>query len=286
VVYDTLVSNPTFMNLHVSEKGLLQLLFDLKLVADVLSGGQDISHEGLNTVDSQKFSGSLLSSVGGWKLPTAKSDSGRKKRVALVLSKLQSRLDPIDWAIYESCLWEHELRYYQRCAVLFGVLIQLQRLHTDASPKLPSNVDTNTLDMSVTVPRFTYLPISAPIFSGSGASPLPPRRSSRQEDRKAATWEPFTNNDDASKFVFTDSFSLGPATSAKPLLQSLMGQMGQVGSKFNEGTLKLGSILSDGQVGRLKDKSAAAISTFGDMLPVQAAGLFSSLTASSSKLES
>lgn len=60
---------------------------------------------------------------------------------------------------YESCLWEHELRYYQRCAVLFGVLIQLQRLHTDASPKLPSNVDTNTLDMSVTVPRFTYLPI-------------------------------------------------------------------------------------------------------------------------------
>jgi hypothetical protein len=60
----------------------------------------------------------------------------------------------------------------------------------------------------------------------------------------------------------------------------------QVGSKFNEGTLKLGSILSDGQVGRLKDKSAAAISTFGDMLPVQAAGLFSSLTASSSKLES
>jgi len=99
VVYDTLVSNPTFMNLHVSEKGLLQLLFDLKLVADVLSGGQDISHEGLNTVDSQKFSGSLLSSVGAWKLPTAKSDSGRKKRVALVLSKLQSRLDPIDWAM-------------------------------------------------------------------------------------------------------------------------------------------------------------------------------------------
>jgi len=49
----------------------------------------------------------------------------------------------------------------------------------------------------------------------------------------------------------------------------------QVGSKFGEGTF--GKLLSDGQVGRFKDKSAAAISTFGDMLPVQAAGLFSSL---------
>jgi hypothetical protein len=31
VVYDALVLNPTFMYLHVSEMGLLQLLFDLKL---------------------------------------------------------------------------------------------------------------------------------------------------------------------------------------------------------------------------------------------------------------
>jgi hypothetical protein len=39
VVYDALVLNPTFMYLHVSEKGLLQLLFDLKLFVHVLLGG-------------------------------------------------------------------------------------------------------------------------------------------------------------------------------------------------------------------------------------------------------
>jgi hypothetical protein len=49
----------------------------------------------------------------------------------------------------------------------------------------------------------------------------------------------------------------------------------QVGTKFNKGTSKLGSILSDSLVGCLKDKSAGAISTFGYTLPVWAAGLSS-----------
>lgn len=41
----------------------------------------------------------------------------------------------------------------------------------------------------------------------------------------------------------------------------------QAGSRFGE-SIRLGSILTDGQVGR-----------FGDMLPAQAAGLLSSFTA-------
>ena len=40
-------------------------------------------------------------------------------------------------------------------------------------------------------------------------------------------------------------------------------------------------MLSDSQVSRIKDRSAAAISTFGDILPSQAAGLLSSFTAGS-----
>jgi hypothetical protein len=38
-------------------------------------------------------------------------------------------------------------------------------------------------------------------------------------------------------------------------------------------------MLTDGQVGIFKDRSAAAMSTFGDILPAQAAGLLSSFTA-------
>lgn len=60
---------------------------------------------------------------------------------------------------YEPHLWENEVRHYQRCSVLFGFLIQLNRLYTD-SPLKPSNHgDANTLNMTGPIPRFTYLPI-------------------------------------------------------------------------------------------------------------------------------
>ncbi len=55
--------------------------------------------EVLDIVENQKYLGSLLASVGGWKLLTAKSDPGHEKRIVSVLSKLQSCLDPIDWAM-------------------------------------------------------------------------------------------------------------------------------------------------------------------------------------------
>lgn len=45
-------------------------------------------------------------------------------------------------------------------------------------------------------------------------------------------------------------------------------------------------MLSDGQVGKLKDRSAAAMSTFGDMLPGPAAGLLSSFTSGATRFES
>jgi hypothetical protein len=51
--------------------------------------------EVLDIVENQKYLGSLLASVGGWKLLTAKSDPGHEKRVVSV----QSCLDPIDWAM-------------------------------------------------------------------------------------------------------------------------------------------------------------------------------------------
>lgn len=45
-------------------------------------------------------------------------------------------------------------------------------------------------------------------------------------------------------------------------------------------------MLSDSQVGRLKDRSAAAMSTFGDILPGPAAGLLSSLTSGAAMFDS
>ncbi|KAG0504187.1 hypothetical protein KC19_11G172100 [Ceratodon purpureus] len=260
-IYEKFMSHPSFMNSRVSEKGLLQLLFDLKFLADVLSGGQDVHLENTGAVGTQNSAPPKQTAL--------KADIGRKRWVNKLLDDLYNHIDPIDWETYESYLWEQERRYYQSCAVLFGSLIQLKRLHTDVPQKPLTTAETNTLNMSATVPRFTYLPISAPLFSVTKASPLRSRRIPSQEENNAV-WRASVHSDDASTFTFVDSQSQNSQGSAK-LLQQLMG----VGSKFGEGTF--GKVLGDAQVGRFKDKGAAAISMFGDMLPAQAAGLFSSI---------
>eukprot|EP00246_Nothoceros_aenigmaticus_P001194 TRINITY_DN11617_c0_g1_i1.p1 TRINITY_DN11617_c0_g1~~TRINITY_DN11617_c0_g1_i1.p1 ORF type:complete len:288 (+),score=49.00 TRINITY_DN11617_c0_g1_i1:415-1278(+) len=273
--YENLISDSSAVYSRISEKGLLQLLFDVRLLSDVLSGGQEITVDNFDSLEEKLQEPISAGPVLRRKHILSQSEaasSARKKWALKMTLKLSSRLDPIDWATYEPHLWENERRFYQRSAVLFGALIQLNRLYTDTGQRLPSTADTNVLNMSATVPRFTYLPISAPNLSTNGLST--PLRSRRKDD---TGWRSNGIGEDASKFTFENSPS--SASTTRPLLKSIMGQ---VGSKFGEGTLKLGSMLSDGQVGRFKDKSALAISTFGDMY---AAGLFSSLTAGATKSE-
>ncbi|RHN81358.1 putative oligomeric Golgi complex subunit 1 protein [Medicago truncatula] len=247
---------------QVTEKGVLQLLLDVKFVIDVLSGGDS------NLV------GELSSN------PKAKSSLRRKQGQSLTISairersnqllnRLSQRLDPIDWLTYEPYLWENERQSYLRHAVLFGFFVQLNRMYTDTVQKLPTNSESNTLRCS-TVPRFKYLPISAPALSSRG--PKKTFTPSSNEISSRSSWNSITNGDLSQKINLDDSSSLGVAA---PFLKSFM----QVGSRFGESTFKLGSMLTDGQVGIFKDRSAAAMSTFGDILPAQAAGLLSSFTA-------
>lgn len=255
---------------------------------------------------------------------------------------------------YEPHLWDNERRFYQRSAVLFGALIQLNRLYTDTGQRLPSPSDTNVLNMSATVPRFTYLPIRYSKFfpscngrscldlicwlliylcTASQCPKLTPEWivNSPSFEEKRRSWmeihckwrgrvkvhirghsilsvhsQAFVEVDHGPgpPLTFRVLFTLPPSPYGMCCIGTSYSELPwnfftfflrhcsaktfslrnyvehQVGSKFGEGTLKLGSMLSDGQVGRLKDKSALAISTFGDMY---AAGLFSSLTASATK---
>eukprot|EP00850_Spirogloea_muscicola_P023300 SM000345S12841 [mRNA] locus=s345:28798:34711:+ [translate_table: standard] len=253
--YDNLTRDSA-VDSRVSEKGILQLLFDFKFLWDVLSGGSEEDSNGKRTLDD------------------------RKKKVVQLLELLYNRIDPIDWATYEPYLWQNEQRYYHRCVVLFGSLIQLNRLHMEAPPKLPYNTDTNTLNVSATVPRFSYLPISAPLLPKSNSASKM-RRGFSQESLslvKANTAANIETTPLSNLSLNDNNAYAGLAAGAKPLLKSFMGS---VGTKFGEGTFKLGSILADGHV-----RSKSAVSSIGDMLPAQAAGLFSSLTAGASKPDS
>ncbi|KAK4268763.1 hypothetical protein QN277_025371 [Acacia crassicarpa] len=247
--------------LGLSEKGVLQVLLDVKFATDVLSGGDSSSIGELS--GNQKP-----------RLPVRRKQDQRlmtsviRERCDQLLKHLSRRLDPIDWLTFEPYLWENEKQSYLRHAVLFGFFVQLNRMYTDTVQKLPTNAESNILRCS-TVPRFKYLPISAPALSSRGTKKT--FAPSSNEPTSRSSWNSLTNAELSQKMNLDDNSSLGVAA---PFLKSFM----QVGSRFGESTLKLGSILTDGQVGIFKDKSTSAMS-FGDILPAQAAGLLSSFTA-------
>ncbi|KAJ1435855.1 conserved oligomeric golgi complex subunit 1-like protein [Sesbania bispinosa] len=247
---------------QLSEKGVLQVLLDVKFATDVLSGGDSNVVGELSSIPKAKLSLRR-------KQDQSLTISAIRERSNQLLNRLSQRLDPIDWLTYEPYLWENERQSYLRHAVLFGFFVQLHRMYTDTVQKLPTNSESNILRCS-TVPRFKYLPISAPALSSRGAKKT--FTPSSNEISSRSSWNSLTNGELSQKINLDDSSSLGVAA---PLLKSFM----QVGSRFGESTFKLGSILTDGQVGIFKDRSAAAMSTFGDILPAHAAGLLSSFTA-------
>ncbi|XP_075513959.1 conserved oligomeric Golgi complex subunit 1-like [Primulina tabacum] len=236
---------------QVSEKGILQVLLDLKFTAGCLSGGDFHANE-----DSYKIS-RVVSPFR--RKQEAQTKSVISERVNHLVNRISQRLDPIDWLTYEPYLWENKRQAYVRHAVLFGFFVQLNRIHVDTVQKLPSNSESNLMRCSA-VPRFKYLPISAPALSAKNADRASVS-TSLDDVYSRNSWRSY-KNDEISRNNDDENSSLGVAA---PFLKSFM----QVGSRFGESTLKLGSILTDGQVGR-----------FGDILPSQAAGLLSSFTTS------
>ncbi|CAO2832628.1 unnamed protein product [Amaranthus hypochondriacus] len=256
-IYNELATN----GVHMSEKGILQILLDVKFAADILSGYDSTLNEGLSKSSSVKFNYRR-------KPDRSTTKSATRDCIDDLISRFSQRLDPIDWQTFEPYLWENERQSYLRHAVLFGFFVQLNRLYTDTVQKLPTNSESNIMRCS-TVPRFKYLPISAPALSSRAATKTPLRTSSDDVSSRSP-WKA-SNGEFSHQALFDDNSSFGVAA---PFFKSVM----QVGSRFGEGTFKLGSILTDS---RFKDKSATSMS-FGDILPVQAAGLLSSFTATRS----
>ncbi|KAL7137316.1 hypothetical protein ABFS83_10G083300 [Erythranthe nasuta] len=254
-IYEALLSTEEVRGSQMSEKGVLQVLFDLKFAADVLSGGSYNANEDLSEILS-------LRSPLRRKQKTQQSNTVIGERTKPLVNQLSQRLDPIDWLTYEPYLWENERQAYLRHAVLFGFFVQLNRMHMDAVQKLPTNSESNIMRCSV-VPRFKYLPISAPALSVRNSARTSVSAST-DDVYSRNSWKSYTSDEISRNTDVDEDSSLGVAA---PFLKSFM----QVGSRFGESTLRLGSMLTDGQVGR-----------FGDILPAQAAGLLSSFTTARS----
>ncbi|KAL6616160.1 hypothetical protein ACP70R_038430 [Stipagrostis hirtigluma subsp. patula] len=261
-VYEKFLVSIESGNSRVSEKGFLQILLDLRFIGDVLSGGRNPS---TNTSEMQTKQDSSPSTITRTsyrrKQSQLQADSTAIEPINKLISRLSQKLDPIDWATYEPYLWENEKQSYKRYVVLFGFLVQLNHMYTGTVQKLPtkSNTDSNIMRCSQ-VPRFKYLPISAPaISSRAHKSSL---QSPAGDSTSKSPWKSYSNGERSTAPEFDDNASL---VGAAPLLKSFVTQ---VGSKFGENTSRWGSMLSDGQVGKLSD-----------ILPGPAAGFFSSFTS-------
>uniref|UniRef100_A0A0E0MLH3 Conserved oligomeric Golgi complex subunit 1 n=1 Tax=Oryza punctata TaxID=4537 RepID=A0A0E0MLH3_ORYPU len=261
-IYESFLTSIESGKSLVSEKGVLQILLDLRFIGDVLSGGKSSSTK---TTETQKTHDSLPSAIAKTsfrrKQSQLQADSATIEPINKLINKFSQRLDPIDWATYEPYLWENEKQSYKRYVVLFGFLVQLNHMYTGTVQKLPtkSNTDSNIMRCSQ-VPRFKYLPISAPALSSrEHKSSL---QSTSDDSTSRSPWKSYSNGERSTAPEFDDNVSLGGAA---PLLKSFVTQ---VGSKFGENTSRWGSIISDGQVGKLSD-----------ILPGPAAGFFSSFTS-------
>lgn len=98
-IYESFLSAVKSGESHVSEKGILQILLDLKFIADVLSGGKDstTSSPELNATENSSRNVSLSPSLRR-KHPYIQSDSANVVAVTRLINSFSLRLDPIDWA--------------------------------------------------------------------------------------------------------------------------------------------------------------------------------------------
>eukprot|EP01024_Parvocaulis_polyphysoides_P001145 TRINITY_DN10318_c0_g1_i1.p1 TRINITY_DN10318_c0_g1~~TRINITY_DN10318_c0_g1_i1.p1 ORF type:complete len:615 (+),score=88.50 TRINITY_DN10318_c0_g1_i1:304-2148(+) len=202
---------------NLSEKGVLQLLLDLRFVKDVLQGGAPPG----KTPESEQDMGISRGGLQNKEPEVAAALANRKVQLSKLQEQLTNKLDPIDWATYEPHLWKLEERYCAKVAVLYGSLTQLSPLtkkdtQTSTSRLLHSGTHAG-MNISPVCPRFHYLPISTPSVkdkdqgarrSGVSIFELSPEACSIRESDLVSQYS-LTNFSDKKSFQGSKSSSVG-----------------------------------------------------------------------------
>eukprot|EP00276_Gloeochaete_wittrockiana_P001205 CAMPEP_0184674868 /NCGR_PEP_ID=MMETSP0308-20130426/87472_1 /TAXON_ID=38269 /ORGANISM="Gloeochaete witrockiana, Strain SAG 46.84" /LENGTH=1190 /DNA_ID=CAMNT_0027122523 /DNA_START=53 /DNA_END=3625 /DNA_ORIENTATION=+ len=195
-VYNAFISSYVANTQTFTDLEILQLMFDMRFLFDILRSGWlgpipgtlDVSGVAPRPMNTSPSSSLMMSNTSRMH-PTLslaslfspdRSDFFKEtaSRVDQLFDSLQRLMDPIDWATYEKPLAVNVQRYYMRCIVLFGHLVQLNRVLVpsgtfNAARRAPSSTprsDTNVVPLAKPVPRFTYLPVSFPGSAGANSS--------------------------------------------------------------------------------------------------------------------
>jgi len=132
-----------------SREGHIQMLFDVWLLLDILSGrvphGNTELTEALELI--QNCEEDDLSAATG--VPS-------KKQEEELLTQLRNQFDPIDIAFYEAPLRKYVQRCYHRTSILFGSLQQLNKMHKEFNMRTSLSTTEGLSVMAIAKPASMF----------------------------------------------------------------------------------------------------------------------------------
>lgn len=139
---------------YVSEKGLLQLLFDLRFLTALLEATPP---QGAETTMTTRVTSTSAGTAA----------AARSRELIIAESELASNIDPIDWATYEAHLYTRVAQFNQRSKALLGLAMRgapAPKSVGTAAPTQPITqpAESNILRMASPGARFSYLPVNTP----------------------------------------------------------------------------------------------------------------------------
>ncbi|CAG8557339.1 8682_t:CDS:10 [Paraglomus brasilianum] len=151
--YSTFVSSPSFAK--VSEKGSVQMLFDIKFLTKVFEGCW-LASDGLG------YDTDDASQAGNKHEEEMKLQREHYSLVNNVLNTIKGKIDPIDLAVFEPLLNKNIDRHYSRSIILLGLILQLNPRVADISRRKATGIQDyhNIFTVAPQAARFTLLPIS------------------------------------------------------------------------------------------------------------------------------
>ena len=143
--YEKLLKNSKASSHVISQNRSLQLLFDLKLLANLLP---------------------------------MKEQAAFQKRFQAIVDTLEGNVDPFDLDVFSPYVQNHLARHTQRCNILYGALATLERQGPYMAPKAASSVrqeQHNVLCLTTSQHRFSLLPLSVQTRTTSQTILQPPK---------------------------------------------------------------------------------------------------------------
>merc|ERR1712137_202796 len=153
-LYENFLKENMSDNKRISREGLVQILFDVRFIFDVLAGAfQDVTEWPEILKEAYNFLPAALQET------TIDFNNPLKKNISGFISALKKHFEPIDLAFYEPRVQQYVQKSYLQNLVSLGYFINSKRLYTQAAKT--SFDRPNIVPLVSPVARLPTLPIGS-----------------------------------------------------------------------------------------------------------------------------